>query len=162
METLFRFCCGVMEVVAVLSGYTYEEVNSITFLYLQPTLLTFTAALPMLLMIYKLWRQRTPKRFALTAATVLWFLPFAFGTLKLWRHYDMSLQSACELAYKDLAWLGDVTGLGYQAVNLLLFIVAFLFFFLLNIFLFTLLRNTVLDAPKVKRRKNSRMKKLKN
>lgn len=137
----------------MLSGHTYEEVNSIAFLYIQPAILLLTAALPMLLMIYKLWRQRTPKRFALTTATVLWFLPFAFGALKLWQHYDMSLQEAFELAYKDLAWLGEVTGLGYKMVNLLLFIVVFLFLFLFNIFIYTLLRNTVLDAPKLRRRK---------
>lgn len=156
MGTLYRFCCGVMEVVAVLSGYTYEEVNAFAFLYTQPALLTLTAAMPMLLMVYKLWRQRTPKRFSLTALTVLWFLPFAFGTLKLWKHYDMSLQEACELAYKDLAWLGETSGLGYELVNILLFIVAFLFLFLLNIFIYTLLRNTVLDAPKPRRRKKTK------
>lgn len=156
MDTLYRFCCGVMEVVAVLSGYTIEEVNSIAFIYTQPALLTFTAALPMLLMIFKLWKQRTPKRFALTAATVVWFLPFAFGTLKLWQHYDMPLQEAFELAYTDLANLGEATGLGFEAVTLLLFIVVFLFLFLLNIFFFTLLRNTVLDALRVRRRSKTK------
>lgn len=156
IDTLFKFCCGVMEVMAVLTGYTYKDINTICFIYLQPAILTFTAALPMLLMIYKLWKQRTPKRFAITAGTVVWFLPFAFGTLKLWNHYEGSMTEAFDKAVLDLHWLGNATGLGYEMVNILLFIVAFLFFFLLNIFLFTFLRNIVLDAPKVRRHKKTK------
>ncbi|MBP3227857.1 MAG: hypothetical protein J6M53_03615 [Bacteroidaceae bacterium] len=156
MDTLFKFCCGVMEVIAVLSGRTYEEVNSIAFIYAEPAIVTFTAALPLLYLIYRLYRRRTPTRFALTGAAAVYFLPHAFGLMKLWQHYDMSLQAACELAYKDLEWLGETTGLGYQAVNILLFIVLFLFLTLLNIFLFTLLRNTVIDAPRAKKRKKKK------
>ncbi len=153
IDTLFRFCCGVIEVVAVLSGYTYKEVGSISFVYLQPALLSFTAALPMLLMIVKLWKHRTPHRFAITAMSVVWFLPFAFGTLKLWQRYSGTLEEACDALCADMHWLGETTGLGYETTNILLFIVAFLFFFLLNIFLYTLVRNTMLDAPRTKRRK---------
>ncbi len=140
----------------MLSGYTYEEVIALLFIYAEPAILTFTAAMPMALMIYKLWRQRTPKRFSVTAAAVLWFLPFAFTMLNIWQRYGLPLQEACEKAYVDLKWMGEASGLGYEAVNMLLFIVVFLFLFLLNVFFYTLLRNMMLDLPKVKRRKRTR------
>ena len=156
VDALFKFCQGVMEVVAVLSGYSYPTVNTLAFVYLQPALLICTAALPMLLMIFKLWKQRTPKRFSITAAMVVWFLPFAFGGLKIWDRYKGEFDAAFDKLLADLGYLSDITALGFEWLCILLFIVAFLFLFLLNVFFFTLLRNTVLDAPRVKRRKKAK------
>ncbi|MCR4851994.1 MAG: hypothetical protein K5893_00195 [Prevotella sp.] len=40
---LFRFCCGIITVISMLTGFTYEEVNTFLFIYVEPLILMATA-----------------------------------------------------------------------------------------------------------------------
>lgn len=33
---LFRLCCGIITLISYCTGFTYEEVNSILFIYGEP------------------------------------------------------------------------------------------------------------------------------
>ncbi len=36
---LFRLCCGIITLISYCTGFTYEEVNSILFIYGEPIII---------------------------------------------------------------------------------------------------------------------------
>jgi len=119
MSTIFYFCCDVVRYIAAAMGLTYEQVNTILFIYGEPLILCLSALL--VAVVARKWYA------------ALYPASYALATFPLWNHYyPMGLHGACVQAYKDLEVLGSVTGLGYIKVNILLFIVLFLAVLLFN------------------------------
>ena len=119
---IFYICCAIMQVVAWMFGVTYEAANSVCFIYLEPALVTLTAMIAALFMMYKL----KPKIIWIPLS-IIYLVPYYITCFVIWSHYyPLGLDGACRLAYKDLETLGNLTGVGYIAINLFLFIVLFL------------------------------------
>lgn len=126
---LFYICCAVMQVVAWVFGVTYEAANSVCFIYLEPAIVTLTATIAALCMVCKL----KPKILWIPAAAI-YSAPYYAVCFMIWSHYyPLGLDGACLMAYKDLETLGNVTGVGYIAINLFLFIALFLGLMAFNI-----------------------------
>ena len=126
---LFYLCCAIMQVVAWTFGVTYEAANSICFIYLEPAILTLTATIAAAFLVFKL----KPKILWIPLA-VIYLVPYYASCFVIWSHYyPLGLDGACRLAYKDLETLGNLTGVGYIAINLFLFIALFLGLMAFNI-----------------------------
>ena len=126
---IFYICCAIMQVVAWVFGVTYEVANSVCFIYMEPAIITLTATIAALFMMYKL----KPKILWIPLS-IIYLVPYYASCVVIWSHYyPLGLDGACRLAYKDLETLGNLTGVGYIAINLFLFIVLFLALMALNI-----------------------------
>jgi len=126
---VFYLCCGIMQVVAWAFGVTYEAANTVCFIYLEPAIVTLTATITACYVACKL-----RPRLLWTLLAAIYLMPYYIGCFVIWsRYYPLGLDNACRLAYKDLEVLGNVTGVGYIAVNLFLFIALFLGLMILNI-----------------------------
>lgn len=126
---LFYLCCTIMQVVAWVFGITYEAANSICFIYLEPAIVTLTATIAAFCLMCKL----KPK-ILWTLLSAIYLVPYYASCYMIWRHYyPLGLDGACRLAYKDLETLGNLTGVGYIAINLFLFIALFLGLMAFNI-----------------------------
>ena len=126
---LFYLCCAIMQVVAWIFGVTYEEANSVCFLYLEPAIVTLTATVAACCVMYK-----SKPRILWIPLAVIYLIPYYAGCFVLWsRYFPLGLDNACRLAYKDLEYMGNLTGVGYIAINLFLFIVLFLVLMIFNI-----------------------------
>ena len=132
MEIIFYLCCGLIRVVSYLTGYSYEEVNTFLFIYLQPAILMVSGWLITVFAI-KYYSHSTFNKFALLISPV-YNLAFTIVVAAIWKHYlQFNMQAACERAYIDLDTLGRITGLGYVNINILLFIVLFLLILVFHI-----------------------------
>ena len=126
---IFYICCAIMQVVAWVFGVTYEVANSVCFIYMEPAIITLTATIAALFMMYKL----KPKILWIPLS-IIYLVPYYASCVVIWSHYyPLGLDGACRLAYKDLETLGNLTGVGYVAINLFLFIVLFLALMAFNI-----------------------------
>lgn len=133
---LFYLCCAIMQVVAWIFGVTYEAANSICFIYLEPAILTFAATVAVIYMVHKL----KPKILWIFLS-VIYLMPYYTSCFVIWSHYyPLGLDGACRLAYKDLETLGNLTGVGYIAINLFLFIALFLGLMVFNAFIILCVR----------------------
>ena len=126
---VFCVCCAIMQVVAWAFGVTYEAANSICFLYMEPAIVTLTATIAAIFIVCKL----KPK-ILWAPLTAIYLAPYCAGCFMIWSHYyPLGLDGACRVAYKDLEYLGNLTGVGYIAINLFLFIILFLGLMVFNI-----------------------------
>lgn len=139
MVILFKICCGIIYLISLITGFTYEEVNTILFIYGEPLILIITSFfITLISLIY--FKQHIIEKiiFCLSIPynTIMWLLTFL-----LWNYYQsLSLHEACVQAYKDLDYIGQITGMGYVNINLFLFIVLFLFILIFNIFIICICR----------------------
>ena len=123
MGIIFYACCAIIRAIALITGFTYEEVNTILFIITEPTIILITG-------LVILFRH-------LNWATVLLNLIYIFIYIKIETFYAAySLHDACVQAYSDLRFLGDITGIGYIGINLFLFIILFLGLLMFNIIAF--------------------------
>ena len=130
---LFYICCAIMQIVAWVFGVTYEAANTICFIYLEPAIITLTATITACYIMCKL----KPRVLWIPLAAI-YLIPYYVGCFAIWtRYYPLGLDNACRLAYKDLEVLGNITGVGYIAINLFLFIALFLGLMVFNIFIVT-------------------------
>ena len=126
---IFYVCCGIMQVAAWVFGVSYEVANTVCFIYLEPAILTLTATIAACIAMYKL-----KPHILWVPLAIIYLIPYYMGCYVIWSHYyPLGLDGACRRAYKDLEVLGNVTGVGYIAINLFLFIALFLGLMLLNI-----------------------------
>ena len=126
---IFYVCCGIMQVAAWIFGVSYEVANSVCFIYLEPALLTLTATIAACCIARKL-----KPHILWVPLAIIYLIPYYVGCYAIWSHYyPLGLDGACRLAYKDLEALGNLTGVGYIAINLFLFILLFVGLMALNI-----------------------------
>jgi len=131
---VFYICCGIMQVAAWTFGVSYEVANSVCFIYLEPAIITLTATITAAYVMYKM-----RPRILWIPLSIIYLIPYYLSCFVIWsRYYPLGLDGACRLAYKDLEVLGNVTGVGYIAINLFLFIVLFLGLMALNMLIIRL------------------------
>ena len=145
MNLLFKTCSAIVWVMAHLLGMTYQELNTVLFIYAEPSVLLFTALLLPLYMAYKVWKRPTGWRVAIFVLSFAYAVPFVIACRKLWTHYSLSLHDNFVLAYQDLNHAAETTGLGYIRTVLLLFIGIFLVILIVNFFLLYLERALFVD-----------------
>ena len=126
---VFYICCAIMQIVAWIFGVTYEAANTICFIYLEPAIITLTATITACYVVNKL-----KPHILWVPLAIIYLIPYYVGCYAIWSHYyPLGLDGACRLAYKDLEVLGNLTGVGYIAINLFLFILLFVGLMALNI-----------------------------
>ena len=150
MNLLFKICSAIVWVMAHLLGMTYEELNTVLFIYAEPAVLLFTALLLPIYMAYKVWKKATVLRIIVFVLSLAYVTPFIIACRKLWTQYNLSLHDNFVLAYQDLNHAAETTGLGYIKTVLLLFIGIFLVLLIVNFFLLYLERALFVDMTEKK------------
>ena len=129
---LFRLCCGIITAISYVTGYSYEEVNTFLFIYLEPFILLVTGCM---ITYYGIKYRKSIVNKIILGLSIIYNTVFIVIIGSIWRFYSQfDMQTACERAYIDLDTLGRITGLGYVNVNLFLFIVLFLAILFFHIF----------------------------
>lgn len=119
MNLIFYFCCGLLQVISYLTGYTYLEVSMVVNIYLQG-LMCIIATVPSL---FYLKHAVPSQRFVCLGNFVI--NSMVIGMVFL-RYHNMTLDAAGNLCISDLNKLADMLEMSYIQVNLLIFIFVFL------------------------------------
>lgn len=119
MVNYFMECCGVMAYFAWMLDLTYKEFCVIGNIYIQAALCLIAAVPPLLLCL------RTRKGIVKTAFCAINAAIHAVVFLVICMHYWMPLEDGFDLCYKELNQMASFTGLGYIAVNIILFVILF-------------------------------------
>ena len=121
MYLFFRLCCGIVTLISMIFGITYEETNTYLFIYGEPAFLLLLTIVAFLFSKRKL-------------------LCFFIGCFELctamvvWNHYRLfTPHQACVQAYSDLEKFGELVDLDYISVNILFFVVLFIIGLCINL-----------------------------
>ncbi len=131
MNSLFNICVKFLQWLGATFSLSYVEISVIFNLWVQGTVLLLSALLPLVGYL----RRAESVSLTTLAALVGYFTVYLAGYVwMLWR-YRLPFDSALDVCAKDLQWLGTVTLLGYNAVNIIIFVLIFLALIALNMIL---------------------------
>lgn len=130
----FMECCGVMAYFAWMLDLTYKEFCVIGNIYIEAALCLMAAVAPLLLCL------RTRKGFVMTAFCAINAAIHSVVFLVICMHYWMPLEDGFDLCYKELNQMGTFTGLGYIAVNIVLFVILFVGDLIVNAVIYQLVK----------------------
>ena len=124
MEIIFQICCEILRALSGVFGFTYEEMNTILFIYVQPILILISFAIVISVILAKLFKHVSILKLFLIVLFGMGGLMYSLTTFVVWNRYSaLSLHDTCVLAYDDLKAPGGMTGMGYVGINLFLFII---------------------------------------
>lgn len=142
---IFGACCGFITVMAKLLGWTYTEACVYINLYLQYGVLMLSALSVIYVAARKLIEGVTKRRIVVLVLALLYNIPFAWlGAWLYGRYGKISSDAAFALCRDDLMALGTHLDIPntlpyytkgwteYYIVNLIIFIVLYLFVLFLN------------------------------
>lgn len=142
---IFGACCGIITVMAKLLGWTYTEACVYINLYLQYGVLMLSALSVVYAVARKLIKGVTKRRIVILVLALLYNIPFAWlGAWLYGRYGKISCDAAFALCRDDLMALGTHLDIPntlpyytegwteYYIVNLIIFIVLYLFVLFLN------------------------------
>ena len=126
IECLYAVCCAIMCELALFTGFSYMEFTVLGNIYLQ-SLLPTVFALPALWVSIRVLRKEHQHRYLSLLLSGAWFVLNLFMTFAVWSHYIcLTLGEACHLCVGELKSISGNTWSGYVAINILIFVIAFL------------------------------------
>lgn len=145
ISLIFLACCGVIELLARLFGWSYTEACVYINLYLQYGVMMLSTLSVVYVASRKLMQGYTTRRMVALIASILYNIPFVGLGVWLYRRYGtISPDAAFGLCRDDLFALGTHLDLPpnlpyyreewteYYIVNLVIFIVLYLLVFLVG------------------------------
>ena len=145
ISLIFLACCGIIELLARLFGWSYTEACVYINLYLQYGVMMLSTLSVLYVAARKLIERRTLRRVVVLIVSILYNIPFvALGVWLYKRYGTISPDAAFALCRDDLFALGTHLDLPsslpyyregwteYYIVNLVIFIVLYLLVFLVD------------------------------
>ena len=145
ISLIFAACCTLLELAAKLFGWTYTEACVYINLYLQYGIMMLSTLSVVYVAARKMTQGFSTRRAVILIASILYNIPFAWLGAWLYRRYGkISCEAAFALCRDDLMALGTHLDIPntlpyytkgwteYYIVNLIIFIVLYLFVLFLN------------------------------
>ncbi len=134
MGILFQICCGIMTLISIIFGISYEAANTYLFLYTEPIILMATCIIGLYIILRKNLKKLSFIRLLVLSIFIISFIIHLNVLLIIIADYwTIGIDEACIKAYKDLKNMGELTEMGYVGINLFLFIILFLSILLFNL-----------------------------
>ena len=145
ISLIFAACCTLLELAAKLFGWTYTEACVYINLYLQYGIMMLSTLSVVYVAARKMTQGFSTRRAVILIASILYNIPFAWlGAWLYGRYGKISCDAAFALCRDDLMALGTHLDIPntlpyytegwteYYIVNLIIFIVLYLFVLFLN------------------------------
>ena len=131
----FAICVGSLMLLGKLCGLTYKQISVVFNLWLQGAILVLSAILPLVISVIHICGGFTFPRLFLIIFLVLYALAYIWAFLRMLHHYHLPVDMAFDRCVHDLQILARKWHTSYQVVNLLIFVITFLFILSLNLYM---------------------------
>ena len=129
----FNLCVGFLMLLGKVCGLTYMQISVVFNLWVQGIALVLSAILPAVLSLYMLCSGFSVMKLLLFFLLVMQVLIYVWFFYMMLKRYHLPFNYAFVRCANDLHLLAKKCHISYQMVNLLIFVVAFLFFIFLNL-----------------------------
>jgi hypothetical protein len=130
----FGLCVLFLLLLGKLFGLTYKQISVVFNLWVQGAVLALSGLAPVVVAVFKMTESFSLGWLALSVFFALYGMANVYGFIKMLKHYHLPFDAAFNLCVDDLkrlAWKWHTT---YEVVNLLIFVLFYLFILALNVF----------------------------
>lgn len=126
MEWLFDICCRIMSSLGDFFGLSYKEICVIGNIHIQGGIWILSALLPITALIWMLWKQRSFGRFLYLIFAVGYGLGSSILLMMFVERYSFPIIEGFDICVNDLRFIAKVYNTTYQAINIFIFVIAWL------------------------------------
>ena len=129
----FALFVAFLMLLGKLCGLTYKQISVVFNLWLQGAVLVLSALMPLAVSAIRICSGFTFLRLLSVVFFVIYAMAYIWAFLRMLLHYHLPVDRAFDCCVHDLQVLAGKWHTSYQVVNLLIFVIAFLLLFSLNI-----------------------------
>ena len=141
MEILFTILCGLLYLVGYPFGLTYEETSIYICIYLWPILCTLSTIPIIFISLKKLFIDKKLISILFLALSTIYTTLYSYYTVLLINKYNISNPNAFTNCMLDLKVLAEYYEISYETLNILIYVVGFVFILLINRIFYKLIKN---------------------
>ena len=130
----FGLCVLFLILLGKLFGLTYKQISVVFNLWVQGGLLALSGLIPFGVSAFKLSESFSVGWLALTIVFAFYGLAYVYAFIKMLQHYRLPYDAAFDLCVDDLRRIAVKWHTTYEVVNLLIFVLFYLFILALNVF----------------------------
>lgn len=135
----FALCVLFLQLLGKCFGLTYKQISVVFNLWIQGSVLVLSAWLPFVQnLICPNWAHEG-SWWIIIICTLCYGLLYLMAFVLMLRHYHLPFNRAFDLCVNDLLRVASIWNCSYYAVNIIIFVIIFLFLLGLNILLAWLL-----------------------
>jgi len=140
----FMACVWFLRLLGKCTGLSYKQISVAFNLWIQGAVLSASASLPFLTMAYQCICHGSVNGTSLIALAILlgYAATFWYGYVLMLQHYKLPMEQAFDLCVDDLMQVAKWWHSNYYAVNLIIFVLAYISMLGTNLLLFYLLLST--------------------
>ena len=131
----FGLCVMLLLLLGKLFGLTYKQISVVFNLWIQGAFLALSGLAPFGVAIFKVIESFSMEWLVLIIVLAIYSMVYVYGFIRMLQHYHLPFDDAFDLCVKDLQWLAKKWHTTYEMVNLLIFVLLFVFLMGLNIFI---------------------------
>lgn len=131
----FGLCVMFLLLLGKLFGLTYKQISVVFNLWIQGAFLALSGLAPFGVAIFKVIESFSMEWLVLIIVLAIYSMVYVYGFIRMLQHYHLPFDDAFDLCVKDLQWLAKKWHTTYEMVNLLIFVLLFVFLMGLNIFI---------------------------
>lgn len=124
-----------LRLLGKLFGLTYKQISVVFNLWIQGAFLALSGLAPFGVAIFKVIESFSMEWLVLIIVLAIYSMVYVYGFIRMLQHYHLPFDDAFDLCVKDLQWLAKKWHTTYEMVNLLIFVLLFVFLMGLNIFI---------------------------
>jgi hypothetical protein len=130
----FGLCVLFLLLLDKLFGLTYKQISVVFNLWVQGAVLALSGLAPFVAAVFKMTESFSLGWLALSVVFALYGMANVYGFIKMLKHYRLPFDAAFDLCVDDLKRLAGKWHTTYEVVNLLIFVLFYLFILALNVF----------------------------
>ena len=130
----FGLCVLFLLLLGKLFGLTYKQISVVFNLWVQGAVLALSGLIPFGVSAFKLSESFSVGWLALTIVFAFYGLAYVYAFIKMLQHYRLPYDAAFDLCVDDLRRIAVKWHTTYEVVNLLIFVLFYLFILALNVF----------------------------
>lgn len=130
----FMLCVWFLRLLGKLFGLTYKQISVVFNLWVQGAVLALSGLAPVVAAVFKMTESFSLGWLALSVVFALYGMANVYGFIKMLKHYRLPFDAAFDLCVDDLKRLAGKWHTTYEVVNLLIFVLFYLFILALNVF----------------------------
>lgn len=124
-----------LRLLGKLFGLTYKQISVVFNLWIQGAFLALSGLAPFGVAIFKVIESFSMEWLVLIIVLAIYSMVYVYGFIRMLQHYHLPFDDSFDLCVKDLQWLAKKWHTTYEMVNLLIFVLLFVFLMGLNIFI---------------------------
>ena len=126
MEWLFDICCKIMSSLGDFFGLSYKEICVIGNIHIQGGIWLLSALLPIIALIWMLWKQTSFGKFLYLLFAIGYGLGCSILLMMFVERYSFPITEGFDICVKDLRHIAKSYSTTYQAVNIYIFVIGWL------------------------------------